>query len=660
MQIAPASTSSSPASIRSAVVLPEPDGPDQHHQLAVGDLEVERVDRRLVAAGIDPRRLLEAHLSHGTATSAQLAAARRASASRPGAELVEPEQRRAHDRRRRGHAHARTLRRRAPASIAPSRRPSPARNSPPPSSTSTAAPPSSSRSIAARTSATHLGARAARRSPAATGVGRGRRRTRAAAARRSAAAATRPRWIASASSPGVAEPEVRRHGALERGPRPAAVLAARRRRQRGEPDVVAAAPVAGDRAERGEAHVAAVGADADAVDARAAHDRDAPAALGAGAQDRERVVADAQASAQPRRRPRRAARSSSTGRSSPASSRWPTSARASPSSPARARASRVQLLEQLERAVEPEVVRRAAAAADEREHRAVVAHQREVGLRVAAVDGEHEPPAHRTGSPASSRSTSSPAISSWPISGWASSALRTSSGLPRQRRAHGEPLVGGDVLDEAEQLRRERRLARAATGPSGPTRAGTSTTSSSASPASVPPLRMSTTWTASPAPRQRGDDAGGGLAVERAAALLEQRGLLVQRRVAVHLEQLAARSRRPRPRAARPRAARPARGRARRSSAGSRTARRRAPRAAGAAARRPRRARRRGRPAASPSTSSPSSRTARTQVRWLSPTWSTSMRAGSTPSSCATWRWKPDRDVAEPDRAVAVRRAARA
>ena len=90
----------------------------------------------------------------------------------------------------------------------------------------------------------------------------------------------------------------------------------------------------------------------------------------------------------------------------------------------------VEPAEQPHAAVEAEVVRRAVAAAHEREHRAVLAQQRQVGLGVAAVDGEDEAAAHGTGSPASRRSTSSPAISSWPISGCASSAVRTSSALP--------------------------------------------------------------------------------------------------------------------------------------------------------------------------------------------------------------------------------------
>ena len=36
--------SSSPAIIRSSVDLPQPDGPDQHAELAVGDLDVDAAD----------------------------------------------------------------------------------------------------------------------------------------------------------------------------------------------------------------------------------------------------------------------------------------------------------------------------------------------------------------------------------------------------------------------------------------------------------------------------------------------------------------------------------------------------------------------------------------------------------------------------------------
>src|SRR5436190_98406 len=77
------------------------------------------------------------------------------------------------------------------------------------------------------------------------------------------------------------------------------ILATGRGGDRGEPDVVAAAPVAGDPAERGEASLPPVGGDADAVDPRAADNRDAPAAVGAGAQHGEGVVADRDALGEP-------------------------------------------------------------------------------------------------------------------------------------------------------------------------------------------------------------------------------------------------------------------------------------------------------------------------------------------------------------------------
>ena len=55
------------------------------------------------------------------------------------------------------------------------------------------------------------------------------------------------------------EPEVRRHRRLEDRGRSAAILAPCRRTQRGHAEVPAATPVAGDRAEGREAHVAPVG-----------------------------------------------------------------------------------------------------------------------------------------------------------------------------------------------------------------------------------------------------------------------------------------------------------------------------------------------------------------------------------------------------------------
>ena len=83
------------------------------------------------------------------------------------------------------------------------------------------------------------------------------------------------------------------------------------------------------------------------------------------------------------------------------------------------------------------------------------------------------------------------------------------------------------MLDEPEQLGRERRL-RQRDGPPPLMRAGSSTTSSSARPASVPSFRTSTSWTRAVVPDdERRDEPDRSLAVERAAALLEQRGLLV-------------------------------------------------------------------------------------------------------------------------------------
>ena len=52
------------------------------------------------------------------------------------------------------------------------------------------------------------------------------------------------------------------------------------------------------------------------------------------------------------------------------------------------------------------------------------------------------------------------------------------------------------------------------------------------------------------------------------------------------------------------------------------------------------------------SRSSPSTRTARSQVRWLSPTWSSDTDSGATPSSDGEVPLQPDRHVAQPDRAV--------
>ena len=49
--------------MRSAVVLPQPDGPDEHHELAVLDVEAEVVHGTR-AVGVDLRYALERHTGH--------------------------------------------------------------------------------------------------------------------------------------------------------------------------------------------------------------------------------------------------------------------------------------------------------------------------------------------------------------------------------------------------------------------------------------------------------------------------------------------------------------------------------------------------------------------------------------------------------------------
>jgi hypothetical protein len=52
MRIRPPSIGSSPASIRRVVDLPQPDGPDEDEELAIGDLEGDLVDGRHLGLGV--------------------------------------------------------------------------------------------------------------------------------------------------------------------------------------------------------------------------------------------------------------------------------------------------------------------------------------------------------------------------------------------------------------------------------------------------------------------------------------------------------------------------------------------------------------------------------------------------------------------------------
>ena len=185
------------------------------------------------------------------------------------------------------------------------------------------------------------------------------------------------------------------------------------------------------------------------------------------------------------------------------------------------------------------------------------------------------------------------------------------------------------MLDEPEQLRRERRLRAAAPGRRGADARGHLDDVVVGQPGERAVVAHVDHVDRAVAGRQRGDEPGRRLAVERAAALLEQRRLLG--RAPGRGTSRAARARSRPPRRARRRAV---------ALLGEHLvvrvevaqvvgrARRRARRAAGAAARAARRARRRGRPAALAARPRRRAARARTQVRWLSPTWSTTTRAG--------------------------------
>ncbi len=225
---------------------------------------------------------------------------------------------------------------------------------------------------------------------------------------------------------GRGQAEMLGHDSLERRVRPAPVLPARGRRERRVADVGASAPVAGDLPEGGEARVAAVGRDADAVDPGPADDGDAPAALGACPQDGEGVVVDDRA-LRPAARLDRLPQLLLLAREVDARHVQLGDLRLS-----RLRSRPVEEpIEDRERLLQAEVLRRALAAADERDQLPVAADAGKVGLRGAAVDGDHVRSAHTGASRcASSGSSSSPASSSWPISGCASSALRATARSP--------------------------------------------------------------------------------------------------------------------------------------------------------------------------------------------------------------------------------------
>ena len=183
-----------------------------------------------------------------------------------------------------------------------------------------------------------------------------------------------------------ADPEVGRDEAFERRGRPAPVLASRSGRGGCEADVEAPSPVARGRAERREAGMPAVGRHSDAVDSRAAHDGDTPAALRPCAEDREGVVPDEDLIGPAACRDGGAdlvlfGREVDPRHQECGDVRDP---------PLRRAAERLfdQLRDDLHRALDADVVGRARRAAREAEHVPLGRDDRDVRLRVATVDCE--------------------------------------------------------------------------------------------------------------------------------------------------------------------------------------------------------------------------------------------------------------------------------
>ena len=231
---------------------------DEHHELAVLHVEVERVHRRRRRAGIDARRLDEADVSHGPSSQARARRARRRRRScglGGGAELVEPEQRGAEDRRRLGDVQHRARRDLAETGLDRVDEPRVAGLEEPAAEDDVDA-------VVRRARAGRARRGRARRPRRQAGRGSTRRRDRPrprrgrrAPARRGGVSAIRPKWIASASSLGEASPKCAGTARSSVVMRAAAVLAAGGCRDGRDAEVLPAAPVAGDRPERGEARV---------------------------------------------------------------------------------------------------------------------------------------------------------------------------------------------------------------------------------------------------------------------------------------------------------------------------------------------------------------------------------------------------------------------
>ena len=163
-----------------------------------------------------------------------------------------------------------------------------------------------------------------------------------------------------------------------------------------------------------------------------------------------------------------------------------------------------------------------------------------MGLRVAAVDGEHDRRGHTaTGLSAAARLSASSSLSGcWPTNGCASSAFRTSAGSAVTAARAASRSYAATCCVKAEQLGLERALGQRDEAARVDARRHLDdvVVGEPGERAVVAHVDLVHRVVAAD---ERPDEPGRRLAVEGAAALLEQRGLLVQRRVAIELEQAA-------------------------------------------------------------------------------------------------------------------------
>src|SRR5262249_8471315 len=151
---------------------------------------------------------------------------------------------------------------------------------------------------------------------------------------------------------------------------------------------------------------------ADAVDAGTAGDRDAPAAFGARPEHGEGVVLDDDAR-RPTAVPNRLLELGLLGGKVDTGHEERRGRSRAGIEAGGVEGLTAELVEHLHRAVHLQMLRRAGAATEKREHLALRVDEREVRLRVAAVDCDCNGPRHATASLVSSASMSCSASASW-------------------------------------------------------------------------------------------------------------------------------------------------------------------------------------------------------------------------------------------------------